>query len=431
LVLLILVLLSLLLSTLNKKYQWENYVLLILDKENTKYIVWLIFNIVFFLAYFIRPLLLEPDPPRYLEYFNYNSMVEFCWYTSFAAILFAIWGIASSIGKDNEHKQPLFLFISISLISTVIYLYKPSITPDHFWASRRWITVNIPFIMIFASVGIVSVIKIMENRYSKKISRVMGKIFVLIIVLFSFYQSSLFIFRTMLKDYTKQYQIVADSLDSNAVYLTNNPRIASPLKYIWQKPVYLLDTVNYNNFIEIQQTIGRKVYLIFDGSFWFTKTVNDFMISGDYPERIRNRYPKKTFQWSHKLVISELIDINSFQGSLDIPLKSMMYKSTGERELLIYGPYIQLPKGTFEIKFNFKIHESIEGAKTVFRVNAADKELAKQDVDLQAFRHDDIASVKLLFHLESKAVNIEFPIAIPDGVIIEIISLELSSVPTE
>ncbi|MDR2104964.1 MAG: glycosyltransferase family 39 protein [Deferribacteraceae bacterium] len=426
LALIILALLSLLISSIIGAFK-RDYLILLLDKKYTKYIIGAVFILAFLSAYFIRPLLLEPDPPRYLEYFSYNSMVEFCWYTSFIAIIFAIAGIISIIEAGNKERESLFLFLSICLASTVIYLYNPSITPDHFWASRRWVTVNIPFIMILASVGIIYLVGCLSRRYDKKFARNLGILFVAAIAAYSFYQSKLFIFRTMLKDYSKQYQQAADALDDDAIYLTTNARIVAPLRFIWKKPVYFLRReFKYSDLLKIQEILGKKVSLL-DG-FAYNKVEKRFLLSGLYPEQRRNGYPERTFQWNEAVMIGELIDLTSFQGALDIPLYTMRSQPIGGGNL-VYGPHMQLPKGLYEIKYNFKVYNSSINTKASFIVAAdGDRvELAREDRQMLIFLNSaEPSSVKLSFELVEEAEGINFLLVIPEELSIALTSLELS-----
>ena len=87
-----------------------------------------------------------------------SNLQEYCWYICPLTFGFALYGITKKcMVKDEEdynQLEAILLFLGIGLISTMLYTVKPSISMDHYWMSRRWVTVNFPFVIVFGMYGI-------------------------------------------------------------------------------------------------------------------------------------------------------------------------------------------------------------------------------------------------------------------------------------
>ena len=94
-------------------------------------------------AYFVRPFV-GSGIIGTTEYFNEHALVEFEWYVPGFALLMAVWGLFCYFRGDQKSKDAMLLFFLIAFSSLAVYIWRPSITPDHIWASRRWITISIP-----------------------------------------------------------------------------------------------------------------------------------------------------------------------------------------------------------------------------------------------------------------------------------------------
>ena len=73
------------------------------------------------------------------------------WYVGFSALAAGVGGWAWSVGRVlRGHFFQLVPFLLLFSALTVLYLWKPSITPDHIWAMRRFLPLTIPGLLLLA-----------------------------------------------------------------------------------------------------------------------------------------------------------------------------------------------------------------------------------------------------------------------------------------
>jgi 4-amino-4-deoxy-L-arabinose transferase-like glycosyltransferase len=326
---------------------------------------------VFLYAYFIRPM---QNPGN----FRANAMVEFSWYTSFIAIALAIPGIYFSLKKDFHLREEVFLFLLIGLSSMIVYTYNPAVTPDHIWASRRWITVNIPFILIFAAYGIYKLYEVIRLR-ARYIAIVVFCLCSVWIFGYLTYQSAPFITTTMLRDINRQYSEAIENMDKEAVYFTPIPHVSIILHFVYGFDVYewgmSLDIVTEKLGFE-----DRDIYYIVDQRTVPIHTVNTLMpvsafnIGGDFLDWTRRAYSRDVIDWTHKLLLFEVIekignDVIGFEWThpflmyLPSRNKNMDFDdklvSNGEPDFLVFGPYVSLDKGHYEVTFDINLYSPV------------------------------------------------------------------------
>jgi len=102
------------------------------------------------LAYFARPVIQETMGlnelgllvPKHKE----DSFIRLGWYLSPVGIALATLGAAILVWRGNSRAWGLFLLIS--LVTTLYYLFDPRVRPDHFWAIRRFVPIAIPFSLL-------------------------------------------------------------------------------------------------------------------------------------------------------------------------------------------------------------------------------------------------------------------------------------------
>ena len=129
-------------ALLAKKRPQKDWLCLMFASKKGALFTSLAFLAGFALLYFLRPIL--PHGEKASSIFASRSMIEFCWYISIPAVLLAIYGLYRFLREHGEKVAILFVFFAIGISNLLVYLLWPSITPDHIWASRRWITVCIP-----------------------------------------------------------------------------------------------------------------------------------------------------------------------------------------------------------------------------------------------------------------------------------------------
>ena len=95
---------------------------------------------------------LSDDPTR-----NYgeNSAWWLVWYLGAPTILLSIGGWALSVRaigrRDNHPGLPALLIVTVL---AALYLWRPSINPDHIWAMRRFLPVVVPGALLFGGIAI-------------------------------------------------------------------------------------------------------------------------------------------------------------------------------------------------------------------------------------------------------------------------------------
>lgn len=199
--------------------------------------------ILFKIVYFLRP---SAENAGFRE----RALVEFSWYTSAIAIVIAIFGVALSLFHFEIFKKNLLLF-AIGFGYFFVYIYKPSISSDHMWASRRWIDAAIPIILICASYALVC--------FQKK-TKIISVICIISIIGYMLKQDAPFLFKSMMKDLHVAYEEYAANLDDDCIYFTPNGYVASVLRYVYGKSVYIVK--NRDLMEEYLKKTGDTIYLI-------------------------------------------------------------------------------------------------------------------------------------------------------------------------
>jgi hypothetical protein len=244
---------------------------------------------------YVRPLWYEKGiiTFSYLSDFTANSFNEFMFYVPETLVfLFMIGSVIYFYKKDFNRYGLLFL---TGFAFLAMYLWRPSITPDHMWACRRWVTFSIPCIIIFAMYGTDYFIK----RLNKRILKISLLVIMLIITIgFSLYQSRFFIKETMLEGYAVQFEELADSIETEEFVYVASGQIASPLRYIFGIDAFYVEKMENQEFYDL---ISSEAQLNYVGEYSSIvkklpedniQLISSNTISGYYPEGTRGSYPQ-------------------------------------------------------------------------------------------------------------------------------------------
>jgi hypothetical protein len=80
-----------------------------------------------------------------------QTMRWLLWYLGPAAVVAGVAGWAGLVARSVRGRAPAAApFLVLFTGMTVLYLWRPSITPDHIWAMRRFLTVSIPGLLLLA-----------------------------------------------------------------------------------------------------------------------------------------------------------------------------------------------------------------------------------------------------------------------------------------
>jgi len=267
-----------------------------------------ILAICFVYFYFLRPVLFANGSlPNVSSLFQAEALKELSWYLPVWLIVIAILSTGLIIQHEDRDLHFLFLIVAFSFIA--LYIYNPSIYPDHFWASRRWISVTIPALIAFAYWGLGL---IFADRKKVRYAVLLGAAVPTII--FNYLQSELIFHIPMYQNLAAEINTALDYFPADQPIFTDNPEIASAVRYVYNKDIYLIagSLSSSDELLSIGKEFGTFYFL---GDFDFLKSVTNpqvvdsktLLVSTFFPEKSINAYPEridqKTFNFSlYKLV---------------------------------------------------------------------------------------------------------------------------------
>ncbi len=323
-------------------------------------------------AYFIRPEIqakifsgIQPG-----SFFALNSLPIFLWYVPVWLFIFLPFALDTYlIRKNKSHSIFLFLLGTFLLVS---YLLNPSIAADHLWASRRWMLFSIPFAILGSLVGIRNI----------PISNRTIKLLVLLVfggaaTIHTYWRSKLILSQSMMEGYVKGYEnFVQGPSDGESIYFTNKVQIASPLRYIYGKNIFLInDSEEFIRRVPDLLTKRKNIYIIQNGDLSGSSAKLKFSLTGDlqlsglFPDESIYRFPeflyKKNLNYQiykiEKSKKAEEPDPIQFEW---IPGESGFLSSGGKTNEdgtisatrhegnLVYGPFLTLSKGKYRLDYS-------------------------------------------------------------------------------
>lgn len=220
-------------------------------------------------GYWVRPQL---EPFALLPNSNSRSFIELtlvnlAQYLSFPAVWIAIPGwlaLAWAMLRKNAETHLIALWI-VGGGSALIYLYNPHVTPDHFWAIRRFVPMVIPALIAFAAYGVWLGLKLLSQR-SAKIGEALG---FLGVVLFLGLANFRILGFSEFKGAFKQIEALAKKLPQDEIILADGYSMwISPLYFVFNKKVIPIDMSKEEGFrvvrewIKLNKENGKPVYIL-------------------------------------------------------------------------------------------------------------------------------------------------------------------------
>jgi hypothetical protein len=249
----------------------------------------MVLPVLYLYGVYVRPLWYEQKLITfgYLSDFTANSFNEFMFYVPETLVFMFMIGSVVYFYKKDFNKHGLLFLTGFAFLG--MYLWRPSITPDHLWACRRWVTFSIPCIIIFAMYGV----DYFTRCLNKRILKVSLVVIVLIITSgFSLYQSRFFINETMLEDYAVQFEELANHIETEEIVFVESGWIASPLRYIFDINSLWMGELNLQEFYDFLIMQG-DIYYVGDSSS-ITKKLPEDNIQLFYESTISGYYPMDT-----------------------------------------------------------------------------------------------------------------------------------------
>lgn len=277
-------------SKISKKIMKYNFLENIFKNKYQRIVIcWLLFWFCRWL-YFGRPLLQTGDN-RDAD-FARRAFREFSWYTSISAILLVLVALYFFM-KEWEKRKELLFFIATGMSSIIVYIWKPSVADDHIWASRRWASVCIPFLLILAAYGLERISIYIKKKYLLQ-SFFWGV--VAVICSFYIYQSRLFLFQPMLNEMKGQYDALASCMDDENAYFAQMSHFGSVLRFIYDKNVFILKEDSIGAVKDYLQK-NDEIYFIGDIDIFQDEvryeTLYKGKVEGTYLFQVKAEYPQK------------------------------------------------------------------------------------------------------------------------------------------
>lgn len=385
---------------LRRKISKYNLIKKIAQNKNIGIMISIFLVVMFLYAYFIRPLLaVETD-------FKLRAMREFCWYTTFLMIPASIYGLFKLMRKPEGEFWKYVVFLAIGLSSTFAYIINPSISPFQIWASRRWITVNIPLIIILGCYGI-----------SELRLKLLPKFFYLYCTLFMLFQSRLFLIHPMYQGVDKQFKDWEMQQDTEKMYFTENVQIASVLRYVYGLQVYLMDSSQINGMDKYIEEFGELYYignLQIPGSVrmnYSREMLNCETISGDFISQTIGSYPKARYREEICMDVGKITKSSENTARFtkgDWGLQNAYFDNKGdivltaEAGLALYGPGISLDSGKYIFSLNIDSEKKEKINLEIRIVCNGGKQI------LENFQIQELGEQQIEFVLDKKENEVEF-----------------------
>jgi len=372
-------------------------------------------------------------------------MVEFSWYTSFIAVPLAIAGVCLVLRKEFKNRELSYLFLLTGLSCMLIYIYDPSINPDHIWASRRWVTVNIPFIMIMAAF-VIHYIYTQIHFTNKKVTNLTACGCAVIIIGYTGYNTLPFAVTPMLKDFDKQYELIVDGLDKDGIYFSNDEGVPGILRYVYGINAYRLR--DPNNLDALLSSADHNVYVLnktnmvnFNPQIDYTNITNH-RVHGKYLLPTIGRYPDSTYD--------HVIDIYLYKAALlnepaDEPMANILPPalfpsrnsvsddlriSSGDPGFLTYGPYLFIPAGHYTVTMNMELQsysQDVLGFMDVSTHRGANTP-GIIEISTSGLSVNEVVPISLEFTLIDDVSDVEFRLYTGEGTVLQLHDVIISGI---
>lgn len=385
-------------------------------------------------AYFIRPAMaitkgIVIDADR----FHANALVEFCFYTSFISLFLALYGIWKLTYKVEKKRWECYLMWAVlSFCNLFIYLFRPSIASDHIWASRRWITVCIPLVLIFAAYGICFL-------SFKKLGAFIQFFIVSVILAYMLFQGRGFLTQNIGGNILAEYKVFSEKLQEDTIYFSEDKWAVTLLREVFDKKnvfrlkssyVYYLD-----DYLEEEQEfylIGNLPNAVKNNSRYLYQKIVDSYIYSNELERSYGRIPVEIkrviintpifcvtnnknkdlldfINYDSNNSIPYIYDLQDFSSNTGIRSKNEIV-SHGEEGYICYGPYATLDKGTYYASMKLTVPPNSMYNIGFFEVSKNQSEVInRMEINLSDLvKNEDAYVVSLPFSLEEKSESIEY-----------------------
>lgn len=285
-------LLYLALRIFQKKNNTAPSILSILNRKKFLVLSLIISYLLFKFLWIIRPTFQKGADPSYD--FWQRCFIEIFYYVPVLFYPLTVIAIVR-IPKNRELFEKIGFFFFNGIICASLYIYKPSIAPDHIWASRRWTTMVFPFLIVMSVIGIKILFERLRLSFLPETTGVV--VLGIFICLFLLDRDKLFINKRLLSELPAEYEELVSYIDDDKLYFAEMSHFGSYLRFYYGKNIVLLDADKEDAFLDYVNDSAQPVYYI--GSITSLKnkyqyeTIHEEMINATYLHQISAGYPNE------------------------------------------------------------------------------------------------------------------------------------------
>ncbi|MBV9387074.1 MAG: hypothetical protein JOZ78_11670 [Chroococcidiopsidaceae cyanobacterium CP_BM_ER_R8_30] len=243
-------------------------------------------------------------PLNGLRDYREDSLNNLCRYLSPFVVWSAILGWLAALWTVARQKQDI-LIVPIVVIGSfsIIYLWNPHISPDHFFAIRRFVPIVIPGFAFFSSLGICWLI----NRLPKTWCIVASVFILILFTIFITNADASIITFSENQGYFMQLQRLSDKLPKDKLILANGSTTwVTPLYIAFDRkvvPINISSTEAKNavtNWVSQQISEQKPVYILNEEQLcklktlsWKSSKLDEIVLSRSFIESTVKPLPKK------------------------------------------------------------------------------------------------------------------------------------------
>lgn len=348
-----------------KRIESTDLIYKLCNSKITVFIIICLTTVIIIFFYFIRPFVSSSG--------HADSLRQYSFY--YCPILLPFMAVGASVAiyavdrqRFEEKVEPILLFIGIGIISTLLYTYKPSISTDHFFTSRRWIPVVFPFIFFISITGFFYLYDKWKARnalfYIKQVVFLMCGI---LTVVYMADKDKILMKGSAYKGIEEDYIEVVRNLPQDGVILTDKLGIAAMLHYVYDRKVYLVYEDMNKDQLAYYMNEGNKVYYM--GNIYTSELswgmnselIYSGQIAGNAPECSKGYYPKEIQEYTEGVELYQIMPKEEESFDL-IPSVNLFEQSTRTKDEIemsgigyaFFGPYLKISEGTYELYVQMK-----------------------------------------------------------------------------
>ncbi len=378
---------------------------------------------------------------RSLDTTSFNARVirEAAWYVTPAGFFLTPIGIFAVLRTPRWREW--LPAIAIGATSIFVFTWQPSISEDHYWASRRFVPYVIPMMIVLVTGGFSAAFTRIEAS-ARHLLPVVGVALVTGYVVQAKSLSAPFLSTSILagivQDYDELVGVIPRAEATKDVVLTTDIQIATFLTYAYDVPTILIPAA------PDARTAER-----YAGHAFIGKEANRYLhtdtlvrLGGTYPELTKTKPPKVLYDRTANLHVGRI----QTHPRLDAPVLRKIRPTelftrvgtlqgtagplvtTSSAGTLVFGPYAKLATGAHVIRWQGTVTRPGR-ATFVVTTDRGETVLDRFELDLEPTDGDADLAV-LAFSLHESVTDAEFKVGVDEHLELALSGLELQTVAT-